>query len=294
MLAGTVVFTVMSIHSPESVVISTRDDHPVVADVYLAQSDRAVVLCHGFTGHRRWGFIPYVAQRIADAGIAAVVMDFSHNGHISNAGEPCPDHVCAPELFRRDTVRRECEDLEAVLAWFSARNGEAPRAVGLWGHSRGGSVAVLVALDGADVGAISTWAAVKNLDHFSQRQKDEWREKGALEFSDPATGVPLAVDTSYLDDLEANGERYDLAARVGGLSVPYLIVHGEHDPVVPPADALELYKSAPGRVEKQLLRPQTGHTFGYEDGAAQSKALQEAARATADFFTAHLGKETTE
>lgn len=266
----------------------------MVADVYRAQSDRAVVLCHGFTGHRRWGFIPYVAQRIADAGMAAVVMDFSHNGHISKAGEPCLDRVCAPELFRRDTVTRECEDLEAVLAWFSARNGTTPRAVGLWGHSRGGSVAVLVALDDADVGAISTWSAVKNLDHFSQRQKDEWREKGALEFNDPATGAPLAVGTGYLDDLEANVERYDLVARVAGLSVPYLILHGEHDPVVPVADALELYESTPGRVDKRLLRPQTGHTFGYEDGAAQSRALQQAAQSTADFFAAHLGKETTE
>jgi dienelactone hydrolase len=281
-------------------VIPTHDHHPVVADLYLppgASSAPVAILCHGFKGHRRWGFIPYLARRLADAGIAAIAMDFSHNGHVpedaGNRGVPDSGLFCSPGLFRLNTLARERADLEAVLAWLRGAGGGPPPAspVGLWGHSRGGVAAVLAALGDPSVAALVTWSTAAHPDFYTERQKQRWRRDRAYDFTDAATGTPLALGLDYLADLEAHRADYDLAVRAGALGAAHLIVHGEHDMVIPIEDAVRLH-DAPGasrdrRRDKRLLRVVTGHTFGY-DGGSPGDALERAVAATVEWFTRYL------
>jgi pimeloyl-ACP methyl ester carboxylesterase len=292
----------MEFREPRILAIPTRDSHPVLADWYapLAGPEtvrRMVVMCHGFKGHRRWGFIPLLAARLGAGGFGALAIDFSHNGRVPEDGTPIASGtpVVAPALFRANTIARELDDLAAVLRWVRdpALGGRALHlgrdvAIGLWGHSRGGVVSILTALEDASVQALVSWSASAHPDHFTDRQKMMWREKGELAFKDYNGGTPLSMDVSLLDDIERHREEYAAADRAVDLSMPHLIVHGEHDPTVPVKDSYRYYDTPTIRADKKLLRLLTGHTYGYDDGFIASEALENATKATLEWFETYL------
>lgn len=284
--------------------IPTRDAHPVVADWYAPNGadhgnvDRVVVMAHGFKGHRRWGFIPIVATRLQFKGIGVLSIDFSHNGHVPADGsivEETLDAFIAPDLFRANTIARELDDLAHVLKWLRDPMGGAfllglaeNPALGLWGHSRGGVISILTALEDPSLVALVTWSALAHPDHYTDRQKEVWRTKGEFAFTDYASGTTLALGKAYLDDIVANHDAYDVGARAQDLAMPHLIVHGEHDPTVPVEDSYKFYDTPSIRADKKLLRLLTGHTYGYDDGRIASEALDNAIKATATWYDTYL------
>ncbi len=286
------------------ITIPARDSHPVVADWYAPNGadhgnvERVIVMCHGFKGHRRWGFIPIVATRLQMKGFGVLAIDFSYNGHVPADGstvEEIADGFVAPELFRENTIARELDDMARVLAWLRDPMGGAfllglaeNAVIGLWGHSRGGVIAILTALADAGVVALVTWSAHAHPDHYTTRQKELWRAKGELAFTDYASGTALALGQAYLDDIERNRAAYAVGARAQDLAIPHLVVHGEHDPTVPVADSYRFYDTPSIRADKKLLRLLTGHTYGYDDGRIASEALDNAINATAEWFETYL------
>jgi dienelactone hydrolase len=270
--------------------IATCDEFPVVADVYEPAGDgpanRAVIMCHGFKGHRRWGFIPTLAQRLAGVGIAAMAMDFSHNGRTPD-GEA---GFIAPDRFAANTIARERADLDAVTSWAREGGGgsiAADARLGLWGHSRGGVAAILAALDDPSIPAIATWSTAAHPDFYTDRQKERWRTDGGYRFTDNETGTPLELGLEYLDDIEGHRDEYGLAQRVEHLRAAHLIVHGDHDLVIPVEDAVSLYETPTMRADKKLLRLLTGHTFGYETKVV-GEALERALATTLEWFDEYL------
>ncbi len=283
--------------------IPTRDRHPVIADWYAPNGadhgnvDRVVVMSHGFKGHRRWGFIPIVATRLQFKGFGVLAIDYSHNGHVPADGsivEEIAPGFATPELFRDNTIAREIDDLAHVLKWLrdplggTFLLGLSTPAIGLWGHSRGGVVSILTALEDPGVVALATWSALAHPDHYTDRQKAQWREKGEFAFTDYASGTSLALGTAYLEDIENNREHYAVGDRAKDLAMPHLVVHGEHDPTVPVADSYKFYDTPSIRADKKLLRLLTGHTYGYDDGHIASEALDNATKATEDWFETYM------
>lgn len=284
------------------VTIPTRDAHPVIADWYPAVTPQGtpgphiVVMCHGFKGHRRWGFIPLVAMRLQAEGFGALVMDFSHNGRVPADGTARlsqDDTFVSLDLFRANTIARELDDLAHTITWIRGHGPVAlgvPRdaAIGLWGHSRGGLVTILQALEDPAVVALATWSALAEPRQYTARQKKLWREKGELGFTDYASGASLALGVGLLDDVEANRERYAVGDRAKDLTAPHLVVHGEHDPTVPVAQSYRFYDTPSIKADKKLLRLLTGHTYGYDDGRIASEALENAMKATVEWFDTYL------
>lgn len=292
----------MELRKPSIISIPTRDEHPVLADWYPPlTSDEPVgsviVLSHGFKGYRRWGFIPLVAARLAANGFGALAIDFSHNGRVPDDGRPVVTDttVIAPSLFRANTIARELDDLSRVLKWIRDRERGGKTlglddnvAIGLWGHSRGGVVSILTALEDDSVQALVSWSASAHPDHYTERQKTMWRKNGELAFKDYNGGTPLSMDVSHLDDIEQHREDYAAADRAPDLAIPHLIVHGEHDPTVPVKDSYRYYDTPTIRADKKLLRLLTGHTYGYDDGFIASEALENATKATVEWFDTYL------
>jgi len=293
----------MELHEPKILSIPTRDEHPVVADWYPplvgeGPIQNVVVLCHGFKGHRRWGFIPLVAARIAAGGFGALAIDFSHNGRIPEDGTPVVSEttVVSPALFRANTIARELEDLAMVLQWIRdpERGGKTLGLgdevnIGLWGHSRGGVISILTALADDSVSALVSWSASAHPDRWTQRQKKIWREKGELKFKDFNGGTTLAMGVELLDDIETHHDDYAAAERARDLTIPHLIVHGEHDPTISVKESYRYYDTPTIRADKKLLRLLTGHTYGYDDGFIASEALENATKATLEWFETYLG-----
>jgi dienelactone hydrolase len=292
----------MELYEPAILSIPTRDEHPVLADWYppLINENSVrhiIVMSHGFKGHRRWGFIPLLAARLAGSGFGALAIDFSHNGRVPEDGTPIAGtaQVIAPALFRRNTLARELDDLAAVLRWVRdpARGRkilglDREVGIGLWGHSRGGVVSILTALNDDSISALVSWSASAHPDHYTERQKMLWREKGELAFKDLTSGMALSIDVAALEDIEQHHDDYAAAERARDLAIPHLIVHGEHDPTVPVKDSYRYYDTPTIRADKKLLRLLTGHTYGYDDGYIASEALDNATKATVEWFETYL------
>jgi len=247
-----------------------------------------VVICHGFKGFRNWGFFPWVAERLAAAGFAAIRFDFSLNG-IGEDGQTF-DRL---DLFTRNTVTRELGDLQRVLA--AVRGGELgdrldPGRISLLGHSLGGGVSLLGALEDPSVHAVATWASVAHFFHGTDAGL--WKRQGHLDFLNARTGQIMRLDYEVFEDLQANAARYDLLTRLPALRIPVLLVHGSHDASVGPEASESLARSLEGRGTLHIL-PGAGHTFGAVHPFGEpTPELEEAFRVTLRFLQKHASART--
>jgi dienelactone hydrolase len=234
----------------------------VRGDIHLPAGEGrapAVILCHGFKGFKDWGFFPYVAERLAEAGFAAIRMNFSLNG----IGE---DPIAFTELdrFAANTLSQELNDLDLVIQ--AARQGGLPgaerldrRRMALVGHSRGGGIALLRALEDTEVRAVVTWASVSSF--WEGVDPDAWRKRGFLEILNTRTNQVMKVGYGAWEDYVANRERFDLLKRLPVLRARTLFLHGRKDPSVPCAASERLARWMGDRGVLHLL-PEADHVFG--------------------------------
>ncbi|MGH7458424.1 MAG: alpha/beta hydrolase family protein [Longimicrobiaceae bacterium] len=261
---------------------------PLRGDVRTLAGTRprsAVVVCHGFKGFRKWGFFPALAREIALAGHAAVSFDFAMNG----VGEDGVD-FSALHLFKDQTHSRNVAEIRAVLR--ALRSGgfssDPPQRIGLFGHSRGGGEAVLAVVGNSSVDALVTWAAISEVDRWSDAERERWRRGRPVTVPNARTGQDMPVGPAYWQDLERNRSRLDIRAAAAGLSAPWLIIHGGDDDTVDPAEGRALHAAAP---RSELLLVEGGsHTFGAAHPfTGPTPELRRAARATLDWFGRYLG-----
>lgn len=249
----------------------------------------AVVILHGFKGFASWGFFPYLAARLAEAGFAAVRVNFSHNGV-----EELDEEFTRLDLFEQNTFLTEVADTEAVCE--AIRSGEllpsdhsTRRSIALLGHSRGGGIALLGAAGREDIDAVVTWAAVSTFDRYTERQLEQWREEGVLEAKNSRTGQTMRLGRKMLEELENHPENLDIVDAVRRLDVPLLIVHGEVDLSVSIENAERLFEAADGSSVELEKVPKAGHTFGAAHPFAQSApALERAVDRSISFLSEHL------
>jgi len=223
-----------------------------------------VVHCHGFKGFCTWGFHPPLAELLAAHGLAAVRFNFRGSGMA-----PGDELVTDPEAFRADTYLAELGELLALLD----RLGELdpgldaapdPGRVALFGHSRGGGVALLAAAHPAwrdRLRALVTWNAIGRCDRWNEREKAAWRAQGELQVANARTGQRLALGLQLLDEVESRAADLDLEAAANRRCAPWLLLHAEQDEAVPVAEGRALAAAAAAPAELVEL-PGTGHTFG--------------------------------
>ena len=132
----------------------------------------AIVFLHGFKGFKDWGPFPTMLEELAKAGFITLGFNFSHNG----IGE---DLMTFTELerFARNTFTRELDETDDVLhALVLSEKVPLPAeefdrdAIGLMGHSRGASLAILVASQSSLVRAVVGLSPVSDFNRFSERQ----------------------------------------------------------------------------------------------------------------------------
>ncbi len=218
-----------------------------------------LIFVHGFKGFKDWGFGPYLAEYFASKGFFVITFNFSHNGIGENLTE-----FTEPEKFAENTFSLEIKELSDLIdsylnGIFGASNNNK---IGILGHSRGGAITLLTAGKFENVKAVAVWASVANLDRYSQRQKENWRKKGAFEVINSRTKQKMKLNVTLLDDLEKNKDgSLNIQKAVNKLHKPLLIAHGEQDLAVPIEEGEMLYNWSDKSSSELFKIPAAGHTF---------------------------------
>lgn len=260
----------------------------ILVDVRTGDRSRprpAVLVLHGFKGFKDWGMFPPLAERLAKAGFTAVSFNLSGSG-VDDTGE-----FVFPGRFARATFTGDLGDVGTVLEAVAtgALDVAPPKSIGFLGHSRGGGLGVLAAAADPRIAALVTWAAISTVDRYSQDEVAAWRASGKLDIVNSRTGQVLPMFTDALDDAQAHGTTsLDIRAAASRVAVPWLIVHGAEDPVVPLAEAEALH-AAGGQGTSLLTVAGAGHTFGaVHPWQGPTPAFTSVADASIGFFARHL------
>lgn len=237
----------------------------------------AIVFMHGYippaqyqTIARYVSYVDYLARN------GFVVFKIDYRGHGDSEGEPGGSYYSADYVL---------DTLAAVNA-LQHYDQVNPQAIGLWGHSMSGNVALRSAVSQPDIKAVVIWAgAVYSYEDFmayrlndnsfvrtpgattsSQRRRQQlFDTEGEVDMTKPFWQA--MAPTNYLDDLVA----------------PIQLHHAENDTVVNVRYSQDLTTKleAAGKPHELYVYSSGGHDI---EGSAFGTAM----RRTVDFFTTHL------
>ena len=260
--------------------LTSSENLPIRGNLDVPDRPRAlVVIVHGFKGFKDWGFFPWVAQRFLEHRLAVCRFNMSRSG----IGDD-PETFDRLDLFEGDTYSTQLADLRTAVAYAQQQVPDLPTF--LFGHSRGGGIALLGARDVPRLSGVAVWSPISRCDRWDDATKREWRERGFLEQLNTRTKQMMRMSSAMLDDVEANRETLDIESAAAALTVPLLVVHGARDESVPVEEGRLLAASNPG--SSLLVIERASHTFNAIHPLVHVPIeLVLAAEATAHFVFAH-------
>ncbi len=200
---------------------------------------RIVAIAHGVTSHKDRPWLLALSENLSAQGVASVRFSFAGNG--GSEGR-----------YADVSISKEVADLGCVL------DGLAGRDVVFAGHSMGAAVGVLRAAHDRRIRGLVSLAGMVHVSAFMQAQF------GAMRPGDLMLGKPQCPLTqAFLDDAHAIGDVLPAAARI---EVPWLLVHGTGDELVPLQDAHDARRAAGDRPQVVELAG-ADHRFSGQEAA---------------------------
>ncbi|MCB9868825.1 MAG: alpha/beta fold hydrolase [Planctomycetes bacterium] len=193
--------------------------------------DDLVVIGHGLTSDKDRPWSERLSAELERRGIASLRIAFSGNGESEGR-------------FADSNITKEIADLGSVLDTLSGRR------IAYVGHSMGAAVGLLRAATDPRIRVLVSLAGIAHTAAFAERLL------GHLRPGDPILGkahCPLSMD--LVNDLEAIDSVCPTAAAV---AVPWLVVHGDADAIVPVQDSIDL---AAGTVAELRVLRGVDHSF---------------------------------
>jgi len=183
-----------------------------------SRSDFIAIVGHGVTGNKDRPFILALAEGLEAAGIPTLRMSFAGNG--GSEGR-----------FVDSTISKETEDLGSVI------DAVGERKICYIGHSMGGAVGVKRTSSDSRIGALVSLAGMVHTQEFAQREFGEENPDDGCMWEEES--CPLS--SAYMNDMATLNSLADLGAQI---SVPWLLVHGTEDDVVPIVDSNDIIAKA--------------------------------------------------
>jgi alpha-beta hydrolase superfamily lysophospholipase len=195
--------------------------HPAASGAF----DGLAVLGHGVTGNKDRPFLVILADGLAAAGIDTIRFSFSGNGESDGS-------------FSQSTITKEVADLGAVLNAVDAIATEkAGRPICYIGHSMGGAVGILRAALDPRLRWLVSLAGMVHTRAFTEREFGDVTPGQGFMWDEP--DCPLSQ--TFVDDMH----RIDsVLGPAGEIAVPWLLVHGTDDDVVPVQDSIDVVAKA--------------------------------------------------
>jgi dipeptidyl aminopeptidase/acylaminoacyl peptidase len=195
----------------------------------------AVAVMHGWGGNAEH-MLPF-AQLLYAAGYAVLLLDARNHGRSD------------PDDF--SSLPRFAEDLGHGLDWLARQPGVDARQLFLLGHSVGAGAALLLAAQRREPAAMVSLAAFAHPADLMRRHLRAhhipFRPLGWLVLRH----IERTIKARFDDIAPCNTIRR--------VRCPVLLVHGEADTLVPPADARRIYANRRDDRTELLLLPATSH-----------------------------------
>mgnify|MGYP006188737333 CR=1 FL=1 len=248
-----------------------------------------VIFAHGFKGFKDWGHFNDVMGFFISNECVFVKFNFSHNGGTAEQPIDFPDL----EAFGKNTITKELNDVSHILDWIHTTE-ELPEEeldindITLIGHSRGGGIAMLAASMDNRIKKIITWAAISDFERRLPPDLSEWKAKGVVYIENARTKQQMPMYYSFVEDLFANKNTYNIENAIKKANQPHLIIHGDNDLTVHIEEAKELNEWN----ENADLKIITGanHTFDISH-PHKAEQLSEAAKKVLTYSLAFINKK---
>ncbi|MBM3845506.1 MAG: alpha/beta fold hydrolase [Verrucomicrobia bacterium] len=206
-----------------------------------------VVIGHGVTGNKDRPWSIALADGLSKAGIPVLRFSFAGNG--SSGGR-----------FVDATISKEVEDLGSV---FDVLQGWK---IVYAGHSMGGAVGVCRAAKDSRIQRLISLAGMVHTKAFAQREFGQVEPDKGFMWDEPS--CPLS--SAYMKDLS---ELNTLAGFGGKIRVPWLLVHGTEDDVVPIQDSRDILAMADAKLARLVELPGCNHVFAEPHTAAMVSSV---------------------
>lgn len=214
-----------------------------------------VVIIHGFKGFKEWGFFPWIAEEFAGEKVATCRFNMSRSGVGTN-----DDQFDRLDLFADDTYTTQLNDVQAILRYVGSRDETRHLPLFLFGHSRGGAIALLSASSADGCHGVVTWSSIANVDRWDDATVATWRRDGTMLVVNARTGQQMPMSTRILDDVEAHRDRLSVERAAANMKLPLLVVHGGRDESVSPDEARRIVRVA-SNVSLVMIEGGS-HTYG--------------------------------
>lgn len=233
----------------------------------------AVLMCHGFAGHKIGKNKLYVllSEKLAELGIASLRFDFRGSG--DSEGD-----------FIDMTIGGEVSDAVQALDYLIQESGIDSSSLGIFGRSLGGIVAILTAEQTQAFKGIAIWASAFHAKEWHKMWEDKQKELAHLDEKPTAFlyNGALASNTFFKEFFTLN-----LAEHLNRIDhLPLLHMHGEKDEVVhiSHVDCFEKIRENAKAETKVIRLPNSDHDFSHPE--EQMFAINE----TAQWFNSILNK----
>lgn len=195
------------------------------------------IIGHGVTGNKDRPWAVALANALEKTGISALRFSFSGNG--KSGGK-----------FTDSTISKGVKDLKAIV---NAAEEEGYHRICYIGHSMGSAIGVLAAAKDERIELLVSLSGMVRTKDFVTREFGDLKPGKDCMWEDPE--CPLSQ--AFVDDLNKIG---DILSKTEKIEVPWLIVHGDADDVVPLEEAKTLYSSAYEPKEIVIL-PGVDHVY---------------------------------
>ncbi len=182
-----------------------------------------VIVGHGVTSHHDRPYLVHLCDALAVVGIASIRFSFAGNGQSGGRFADC-------------CISKEVADLGAVI------DAVGEGRIGYIGHSMGGAVGVMRAAEDDRLRALVSLAGMTEVDGFMQRHF------GHLT---PGRDLMLGREHARLSETLLNDAQkiQTTLPQARRISIPWLLVHGTQDELVPLEDSVRCAQACRGKAQ---------------------------------------------